>query len=237
MYSEVFCRVYDLLGWNYYPQAFGEQLLQWLASRGEFPRNALDLGCGTGVLCAILKDAGIEARGMDYSQGMVRIAREHNPQIPFDVGDMVHYRPREQFDLVTCTGDALNHIPREEDVARIFANVASYLAPGGWFLFDILNENEVSDSEPFELDFSDTLRVWFQMTRPDDRTVELTVRVYENGTLSFREVIRETLHDPDRICRMLEEAGLRVLRRSDSLLEDSTNHGTTWFLIARKPGE
>ena len=30
MYSDVFCKVYNEFGWNYYPEAFGEQLLKWL---------------------------------------------------------------------------------------------------------------------------------------------------------------------------------------------------------------
>ena len=30
MYSDVFCKVYNVFGWNYYPEIFGEQLLEWL---------------------------------------------------------------------------------------------------------------------------------------------------------------------------------------------------------------
>ena len=29
MYSDVFCKVYNEFGWNYYPEAFGQQLLLW----------------------------------------------------------------------------------------------------------------------------------------------------------------------------------------------------------------
>ena len=50
MYSDVFCKVYNEFGWNYYPEAFGQQLLQWLEKNGIKPKNAMDLGCGTGIL-------------------------------------------------------------------------------------------------------------------------------------------------------------------------------------------
>ena len=30
MYSKAFCKVYNEFGWNYFPEAFGEQLLIWL---------------------------------------------------------------------------------------------------------------------------------------------------------------------------------------------------------------
>ena len=173
MYSDVFCKVYNAFGWNYYPEVFGQQLLQWLERNDVHPKTAMDLACGTGILCGILNEAGIEASGMDFSSGMIQIARENFPQLSFDVADMITYRPERHFDLVTCTGDAVNHIPALSDVEKLFRNVYGYLTPGGYFVFDILNENEVSTSEPFDMDFTETTRVWFQMTRPGEKKVNL----------------------------------------------------------------
>ena len=233
MYSDVFCKVYNEFGWNYYPEIFGQQLLTWLQRRHLQPRTSLDLACGTGILCEILQGSGIRASGMDFSAGMIEIARSSNREIAYDVADMITYRPDAQFDLVTCTGDAINHIPDLADVERIFCNVYAYTAPGGYFIFDILNENEVSTSEPFEMDFSDTLRVWFQMTRPGEKQVNLKIRVYEHGDLQFEENIRETVHDPAAICDLLRQVGFEVLCCGDRLLEDS-GPSTTWFIIAKK---
>lgn len=236
MYSDVFCKVYNEFGWNYYPEIFGQQLLTWLQRRGIQPKNSMDLGCGTGVLCEILLGGGIRAAGMDFSAGMIEIAKQSNPQIPYEVADMITFCPNAQFDLVTCTGDALNHIRSLSDIRKIFQNVYRYTAPGGWFIFDILNENEVSTSEPFEMDFSETVRVWFQMTWPEADLVNLKVRVFENGELQFEENIRETIHNPQMICDLLRQSGFEVESCADRLLEDS-NHGTTWFVVARKPIE
>ena len=233
MYSDVFCKVYNEFGWNYYPEIFGQQLLQWLEQRGIKPATGMDLACGTGILCEILQKSGIKASGMDFSAGMIDIARQGNPQIHYDVADMITYRPDKQFDLVTCTGDAINHIARLSDVEKIFQNVYGYTSPGGYFIFDVLNENEISTSEPFEMDFSDTVRVWFQMTQPGEKQVNLKIRVFENGKLSFEENIRETVHDPEAICKLLEKCGFEVIKCADRLLDDG-NHGTTWFVIAKK---
>ena len=193
----------------------------------------MDLACGTGVLCEILADNGIASAGMDFSSGMIDIARSRDSRIPYEVADMTTFRPDKQYDLVTCTGDAVNHIAQLSDVEKIFQNVYAYLAPGGYFVFDLLNENEVSDSEPFEMDFDETTRVWFRMTRPAVNKVNLTIRVYENGKLQLEEVIRETIHEPAVICEMLKNCGFRVLRCADRMLDDG-GHGTTWFLIATK---
>ena len=233
MYSDVFCKVYNEFGWNYYPEIFGEQLLQWLDLNGVRPKSSMDLACGTGILCEILHKNGIRASGMDFSSGMIEIARQGNPDIRYEEADMITYRPHAQFDLVTCTGDAVNHISDLADVERIFQNVYAYTASGGYFIFDILNENEVSTSEPFEMDFSENTRVWFQMTRPGDKQVNLQVRVYENGSLQFEENIRETIHDPAVICDLLRKTGFAVIKCADRLLE-TNNPGTTWFIIAKK---
>ena len=236
MYSDIFCKVYNAFGWNYYPEIFGQELLKWLDANAVRPETALDLACGTGILCRILHDAGIAAEGTDLSPGMIAIARENNPDIPFRVADMVTDRPDRKVALVTCTGDAVNHIPDLGDVAQIFRNVWECLLPGGLFVFDILDEGEVSDSEPFEMDFTETTRVWFQMTRPTAQGVNLKIRVYENGVLAFEENIRETIHDREVLCRLLEAAGFELLRCARSLMPGN-NPGTTWFLIARKPTE
>jgi len=235
MYSDAFCKVYNEFGWNYYPEAFGEQLLTWIARKGLAVRSSMDLACGTGVLCRILQDSGVEASGMDFSEGMIEIARSSDPRIRFDVADMITYRPDRSFDLVTCTGDALNHIADLKNVEQIFRNVHGYLNRGGYFIFDVLNEHEISTGEPFDLDFSETVRAQFQMTRPQEGLVHLHTRVYENGTLQFEEVIRETVHDPAVICDLLRQCGFTVEKCADQILDDADLHGTTWFVIAKKP--
>lgn len=234
MYSSAFCRVYNEFGWNYFPQAFGEQLLEWMRVKGVHVRASLDLACGTGVLCEVLHGAGIEASGMDLSEGMIAIARENSPDIHYDVADMITYRPEKKFDLVTCTGDALNHIMDLKDVGRIFENVYACLERGGYFIFDLLNEKEVPPGEPFDLDFSDTVKAQFLVTRDAAGFINLRTSVYENGELKFEENITETVHDAAAVCDLLREKGFELVQCADQLLEGADAHGTTWFIIARK---
>lgn len=234
MYSDAFCKVYNEFGWNYFPEAFGEQLLVWIRQNQVTVKSSLDLACGTGVLCEILYKHGIKASGMDFSEGMIAIARESNPQIEYEVADMIQYRPEKRFDLVTCTGDALNHIMDLKDVEQIFRNVYGYLNPGGYFIFDILNENEVPVSDPFDLDFTDEIKAQFCVTQDQEGRINLKTAVFENGSLQFEENIRETLHDPKIICELLQTCGFQVVKCADQLLEDVRIHGTTWFVIAKK---
>lgn len=233
MYTDVFCRVYNEFGWNYYPEAFGQELLQWLKRNAFQPRSALDIGCGTGVLCGILKDAGVDAWGMDLSPEMIRIARENYPGIPFYEGDMCTFAPGKQFDLITSTGDVLNHLPTLEDLGRVFANVYDLLNPGGYFIFDLLNPKEAPEGEPFLLDFSSQVQAIFQITRPEEALVKLEIQVFEDGKKAFTQAIFETIHDADSVQTMLEQARFSVTR-GNTLIPDPDRRSTTWYFIARK---
>lgn len=234
MYSDAFCKVYNQFGWNYFPEAFGEQLLTWLDQNQVKVKTSLDLACGTGVLCEILHARGIKASGMDFSEGMIAIAKERNAEIEYEVADMITYRPDRQFDLVTCTGDALNHIMDLQDVGQIFRNVYGYLNEGGYFIFDILNEKEVPMEEPIDLDFSENVKAQFMVTHDPDGRINLRTTVYENGAKAFEENIREIVHDEKAVCQLLVDAGFQVLKCANHFLENEGNYSKTWYVTARK---
>lgn len=233
MYSEAFCKVYNEFGWNYFSEAFGEQLLLWLEQNHVTVAKSLDLGCGTGVLCEVLHAQGIEASGMDFSEGMIEIAKKRNSDIFYEVADMVKYRPDKKFDLVTCTGDALNHIMDLKDVDQIFKNVYGYLNEGGYFIFDLLSEKEVPMAEPIDLDFSDEVRAQFMVTHDEEGHINLKTTVYENNE-QFEENIKEYLHDEKEICRLLKNNGFELVKCDHHLLENEGNHSATWYIIAKK---
>ncbi len=235
MYSKAFCKVYNEFGWNYFPEAFGEQLLIYLDRHQIRVENSLDLACGPGVLCEVLKKSGIRSSGMDFSEGMIAIARERDNTIPYEVADMITWLPKERFDLVTCTGDAMNHITDPGDVDRIFQNVFTYLNPGGYFVFDILDDNEVALGEPIDLVWDDSVTAQFMITQNEQGIINLKVTVFENGVQTFEENITEVVHDRFMICELLRKNGFLVHRCDQRLLEDQASKGMKWFVIAEKP--
>ncbi len=233
MYGSAFCRAYNEFGWNVYPEVFADQLLDWIALQGIGVKSSLDLGCGTGVLCARLAERGIDALGVDLSADMVARARENFPGLAFETGDMVRWTTSRRFDLVTCTGDALNHVFEPNDLEWIFRNVYGYLSDGGAFVFDLLSEGEIPSEEPFELEYSPEIRAVFRTSRQGDE-ITLRIAVYENGALQCDETIREKLHPREKVCALLEKCSFRVLQCADRLIPGAENHGTTWFIAADK---
>ncbi len=105
--------------------------------------SACDLACGTGTTAVILARRGIRTYGVDISPTMCRQARAkaRRERVPLTVlqGDMRTFRLPEQVDLVLCEFDALNHVARKEDMARVARAVARALRSGGHFYFDVNN--------------------------------------------------------------------------------------------------
>ena len=234
MYSSLFCRLYNEFGWNEYPRVFAEQLLKWLEQRNARVRSALDLGCGTGVLCEALHARGIDTLGVDLSGDMIDIARQRSPRLRYMVADIVSMRLDRRYDLATCTGDAINHIADLTAVGKVFANVNAALNPGGYFVFDLLDPSEAITGEPFEVPCGDRGLVRFFSEETDDGRIELHIDMFEDSALKFAEVIREKVHAMDAICGLLRENGFTVLQCADRLLLDSDSHGTTWFIAAQQ---
>ena len=105
--------------------------------------SACDLACGTGTTALRLARGGRRTYGVDLSPVMCRLARAKARRLGLPLrivhADMRHFRLPETVDLVLCEFDALNHVPRKPDLARVARAVARALRPGGHFYFDVNN--------------------------------------------------------------------------------------------------
>ncbi len=106
-------------------------------------QSVCDLACGTGTTALMFARAGMQTFAVDLSPGMCRAAREkaRREGVALRVlrADMRTFRLPRPVDLITCEFDALNHVPRKTDLARVAKAVAHALRPGGHFFFDVNN--------------------------------------------------------------------------------------------------
>lgn len=97
-------------------------------------RDALEIGCGTGVNTRYLAENCRSVTAMDFSEGMLREARANvaAENVKFARGDIrfAWEAANSSFDLVVCAL-VLEHI---EDLGHIFDEAARTLRPGGEFL-------------------------------------------------------------------------------------------------------
>ena len=111
----------------------------WIADAiGPTPRRILDLGCGAGFLANYLAARGHQVSGLDADAESLEVARAYDRTACVDYrrGDACALPfPDGAFDVV-CAMDLLEHV---EDPARLVAEAARVLAPGGTFFFHTFN--------------------------------------------------------------------------------------------------
>ncbi|WP_232696936.1 class I SAM-dependent methyltransferase [Brevibacillus daliensis] len=104
---------------------YGKGLLELLQPQaGE---RILDLGCGTGDLSKQIAESGAVVIGMDYSEDMVREARNKYPTISFIQGDGAEFSLDQKVDAIFSNA-ALHWIKRAPEVATCMYDC---LRPGG----------------------------------------------------------------------------------------------------------
>jgi ubiquinone/menaquinone biosynthesis C-methylase UbiE len=93
----------------------------------------LDLCCGTGAGISLLSQLCTRVVGLDFSQGMLDVARRRFPDAELIHGDALVPRWHEEFELVTCFGALGHFLP--EDMPAFVDVVHRALKPGGTFAF------------------------------------------------------------------------------------------------------
>jgi ubiquinone/menaquinone biosynthesis C-methylase UbiE len=198
--------------------------------------RVLDLACGPGYVAAAAKAAGGEPIGVDFSSEMVRIARERNPDIEFQIGDAQSLNfPDASFD-VAIMNFGLLHLA---EPGKAIAGCARVLCRGGRFGFSVWAGPHLSAGAKIVEDAIDKYadRNVDVPQGPDSFTYsnENTCRAslakegFDHSTFSFETVEAEWIVPNPTF---LFESELRAGVRTAALLARQT--GDTLELISKK---
>lgn len=121
--------------------------LEFIAERADLPNcNAVDVGCGGGILAEAMAASGARVTGMDMAGSPLSVARLHAMESGVQVEylestaeDLAAERPG-QYQVVTCL-EMLEHVP---DINSTIAACAELAAPGGELFFSTINRNPKS---------------------------------------------------------------------------------------------
>ena len=128
--AELYDAFYDQLGKDYWREA---TVLLSFAPRDA--RSLLDVACGTGRHLRYFAES-LNCAGVDLDPGLLAIARDRCPGVPFDVADMVDMDLGRRFDVVTCLFSAIGYVGSEARLRAAVARMAAHLEPGGVVLVE-----------------------------------------------------------------------------------------------------
>jgi 2-polyprenyl-6-hydroxyphenyl methylase/3-demethylubiquinone-9 3-methyltransferase len=182
--------------------------------------QALDVGCGGGLLSEALAGEGAQVTAIDLAPELVKVARLHG----LETGAKVDYRLQSaeslaaempsRFDAVTCM-EMLEHVP---DPAAIIDACAALLKPGGRLFLSTLNRTPAA----FALAIVGA---------------EYIARLLPTGTHRYRDFIK-----PSELGGWLRAAGLQLEDISGLMYEPWRNSArltkrtdVNYLACARKP--
>jgi SAM-dependent methyltransferase len=102
--------------------------------------SVLDIGCGTGALLRMARDAGHPGWlcGLDPAEGMLAQARKRK-DIEWVHGDLSSASWDREFELIVMTGHAFQVLIEDDQLRQALAAVRSALTVGGRFAFETRN--------------------------------------------------------------------------------------------------
>lgn len=205
-----FSEVYDECGVSDFSLSFGEAMLEYfnIMHPNEVFKKNLDLCCGTGTLCNLFKENGIETKGVDISREMLDVASNKYPDIEFVQYDVRQYHDGEKYDFITITDDALQHIINVEDVKKVVRNIYEHLRVNGLFIFDINYFHKIS-FEKYNKSLDDSRRLSYHPHR-DGKIVRFDVEYYGDGVLLWKDQVFERDFSVEEITQILNESGFLV---------------------------
>jgi SAM-dependent methyltransferase len=196
----------------------------------------LDLACGAGRHAAELERAGARVVGLDLSPAML-LRAQRRVRAPLVRGDMrtLPFRPAT-FGLVVNLFTSFGYFRNDEEHGAVMRQVAEVLAPGGRFVIDFLNADQVRR----------TLRRESEQIQQGDASARVKRRFSEEGLYvvkeielraenrSFQERVR--LFTPAELEGLLTASGLEVVGRYGDY--DGSPLGVDTpraILVARRP--
>ena len=239
-YREDLAFVHDV-GYGEFARAAAPGILNIFARAGIRDGRVVDLGCGTGLWAEQLVGRGFDVVGIDISEAMIRLARRRAPQAEFQVASLF------QADIppckaVTSLGECISYLfdagNDDRALGQLFRRIYAALAPGGVFVFDVMEAGELGRATTARTFAEGDDWVTVVEKHEDRRRQTLTRRITtfrKVGDLYRRadEIHRVRLYDAAAMAARLRRVGFRV--RTTRRYGDYALRKARVAFIARKP--
>jgi len=185
--------------------------------------TVVDLGCGTGVLTALLAGRGYDLIGVDACEAMLSAACDR-PLADGAVPPLWLAQRMEELDLYgtadacVCCLDGFNHLQDADALRQTLERVKLFLNPGGVLLFDILTPAHFAaiDGRSYVLQADGCHVSWTCDCGDADCVYDFTVFTRQgNGWRRGDCHQRVLILQPEAVKRLLESLGFTVTLYAD----------------------
>ncbi len=126
--------------------------------------NILDVGCGAGQFTNYFYALGLRVKGLDFSNGLLSIAREKYPDVEFINTDICEYKTTDLYDGI-FTKDMLFHLP-DEDINKTLNMFKKILKPNGKICIIMDMPKEAGD-HIFVEELNENQKIYYNYLTPE----------------------------------------------------------------------
>lgn len=240
--------VYDALGMADFAAGITPSLLDYAQSHDWVGRRAVDLGCGTGASVQWLANRGYNITGIDISMSMLKQAQKSisGNGISFQLyeGDIRSLSNLHDIDLALSL-DVLNELNSLRDMETALTSVASILAPGKLFIFDLHTIEGLAQRDGASTIIHDDDELSAVLTHRFDYDRQVDVGEYlmfrNDGSAWQRQRATRTMRGfPIQVVTaLLQRAGFSIMALVNDRIESIdpvANHEPRVIVFARRSG-
>lgn len=196
--------------------------------------SILDLACGTGTFCTMLKLQGYESEGLDLSESIIEIANEkkriNHLDIPFHVCDMTSFNLNKKFDVITCFFDSVNFLSNKTQINNMLNCVHKHLKDGGVFICDIFSTTMLEEYDGNELhEDYETFFIDWTTKKTSPKTLCHSIKIKD-----FDEVFEETYYEYYYDVKDLANKKFQLIKISGDFNDDYEDGDERILLVYKK---
>jgi SAM-dependent methyltransferase len=213
-----------------------------LARRQGPSAKLLDVGCGTGVLLAKARDAGITAMGIDASPEMIRVTEERLGPDVAKVQRMQDLDDGPTYDLVVSLSWCINYCESRAAVVDVLRRLHRALNPGGRILLQVAHAAHaggtlLEDREPGPDGQPDDVTFLYKFEAMDGPEHPMGAE-YVYACKSANELLYERhiliMADAQAVAACVRDVGFRDVELYDSWRFDPFRGSGSPFIKGRK---
>lgn len=233
MYDETFSKIYEKYGWDYFSLTMGEAILAFFKNNDISINTHIDLCCGTGTLCNYFYKQNIKSKGIDISKYMISIAKRKNRSIEFICENVLYYKDKENYDLVTLTCDSINHFIGEDDLTSLFKNINKLIKINGYLIFDIFDNKKIEFNKEIISDRDNGIKVYYYIT-PKGNLINTNVKVNQNNKMIYETNVIEKMYNLGYIKELLKINGFEIIKAEAKILNEKQRFNDKIYVICKK---